>query len=334
MKNNYYVKPYEYNAFADIVISDHQDYKAWNANNYIQVFVTELNNKTKDIYIDYLSGSVYGCIPILKIEDLSPDKINNPQQVYDRIKLGLSQGYVYYTFLNHSYIPFYSKDLFDYEEHDVLINSKNSNEIKYIENLKGEYELYEVNEEKIKESFLNCNNNCVFELKSDKNMRYKFNLDSFIKMLYEYLNSKEPKDESVYFHKNGFYSENFFGEKKSSALAYGIDSYSYIVEYVIKNINQKRNIDYRMFYLLKEHKHNMIDKISYLVQHNYIHKDKAEKLMEQFKNLENRLNTIMHIVMKYNYKLTSNVVDRVVGEIDILVKEDKKAFYDLYISLS
>ena len=49
MKKEYYVQPYEYNAFADAVISRHPDYEAWNANNYIQTFVTKRNNDQKDI---------------------------------------------------------------------------------------------------------------------------------------------------------------------------------------------------------------------------------------------------------------------------------------------
>ena len=74
------------------MISEHPDYEAWNMNNYIHTFITNRKHDNGEIYVDYLSGTVFGLIPILKIEDLSPEKLNDPQQIYERVKDGIKHG--------------------------------------------------------------------------------------------------------------------------------------------------------------------------------------------------------------------------------------------------
>ena len=334
MKKEYYVQPYEYNAFADAVISRHPDYEAWNANNYIQTFVTKRNNDQKDIYIDYYSGSVFGLIPLLKINDLSPSKLLDPEQVYDRIKQGIKQGQVYYAYLDHFYFPFSQEYQTNHDAHDVLVTSYDENNYSYVENIRGAYHQYNIDENRFKESFINCKNNCIFELEADLNNHYMFDIDVFKQMLFEYVNSIKPVDDSIYFHENGFYSSNHFETKKALTVGYGIDCYAWLAEDIEKKVSQKQMVDYRIFYFLREHKHNMIDKIEYLKQHNYLDIDNYDKLVQQFKNIEHRLNLIMCKVVKYDFQFVASVVDGVAEEMVRVAEDDKRACNDLLVSLS
>ena len=330
MKKEYYVQPYEYNAFADAVISEHPDYEAWNMNNYIHTFITNRKHDNGEIYVDYLSGTVFGLIPILKIEDLSPEKLTDPQQIYERVKDGIKHGLVYYTFLDHFYFPFSQEYQRVHDAHDVMICSLNDNNFGYVENIRGAYHLYTVDEEKLRESFLNCKNNCVFELSPDLNNHFEFDIDSFKQMVFDYMNSRKPDDESIYFHENGFYSDGFFEPKKTLTVAYGIDAYALLVEYMSKRVESKQMVDYRGFYLLREHKHNMIGKLEYLVRHNYLDSEKAEKLITDFRNIEHRLNLMMCKVVKYDFKFSADAVEGVAEEMSVLAEEEKRIFADLY----
>lgn len=334
MKKEYYVQPYEYNAFADAVISRHPDYDAWNANNYIQTFVTRRNNDQKDIYIDYYSGSVFGLIPLLKINDLSPSKSEDPLPVYDRLKQGIKEGIVYYAYLDHFYFPFSPEYQKNHDAHDVLVTSYDENGFSYVENIRGAYHEYSVDESRFKESFINCKDNCIFELEPDLNNHYVFDINAFRQMLSDYMNSREPADDSIYFYKNGFYSSNHFDNKKALTVGYGIEAYSWLADDIVKKVSQKQMVDYRIFYLLREHKHNMIGKIDYIKNHNYLKADSYDKLVEQFKNIEYRLNLMMCKVVKYDFQFAASVVDGIAEEMVRVAEDDKRACNDLLVSLS
>ena len=62
--------------------------------------------------------------------------------------------------------------------------------------------------------------------------------------------------------------------------------------------------------------------------------DNYDKLVQQFKNIEHRLNLIMCKVVKYDFQFVASVVDGVAEEMIKLAEEDKKVCNDLLLSLS
>jgi hypothetical protein len=329
------IKPYQYNAFAESIISNHRDYSSWFHNNYIQLVGLESPEGSPDVSLDYFSGNVFGYIPLMKYKDFTKivDSIRS-KELLSIIRGGLSTGCAWYIFLDHYFI----KDKKDFQchhfIHDVLLYKDNGEEFEYMEFDGGIYTSHIIEYKIFIDAFCNHDNNCIHKLGINNSSSYKFEYCKFIEMIEDYTFSRNSlKNSHIYFDESIFHNDDFFGQRKECIKFYGIEVYELACKKVYNSIRKSQWLDFRIFYLLYEHKVNMIGKINYCVQSGFLKSNDAKVLVDQYIEIRDRLYACLLLVFKYNFTFKKSCIENIDKELDKIYIEEKQLLMELLFNL-
>lgn len=325
----FYVKAFQYYAFADYVIRGHVDYKDWVYNNYIQVCAKDVHGQ--DLEVDYLVGSVFGKHPLMNMIDHYEIKKHDGKDAYDLILNGLEQKRMYYIFLDHYYIKsssYYGKK---HWIHDVFVVRRENGVIYYLENTDGFIHLLSMPESELATSYIEQDNHCTFELSVNNDFRYKFSIDRFCLMLKDYVMATDSlAHQEEYLAQTGYYSKEFFEGKLEHINYWGINVYDSIAKNTIECAQNGKFVDYRWFYLMKEKNDILCDKLLYCESKGYIGMDDVKKVNQQLMGLSNDIKKGMNRVVKYVY---SGFNLSGIPEVGENLLEIKKKELEVYASL-
>lgn len=304
------VKPYQHNAYVESILYSHKDYNNWIANNYIQVMAYKYNNR---IGIDYLSGSIFGSVPLLDFYSLDKEEMfNSEYDVHNDLKEWIDSNKYIYTFLDEFYIP--KRNAFNkfHFNHDSLIYGYDND--KRIYNIvgfdsSGNYSISEISFEILYRAI--CNENICLILLKLKEIDYNFDIDKFTEMLLDYTQAKDCRDKLSLYLDMESYNEVYYDNKFNNAESFGINIYSCFNEILEFCAINKSNLDYRNFYLLYEHKLNMLSKIKYLKINNFL--KNTYKIEEEFNKLINMAGIILRLSLKYNMNHDQQILMKIYG---------------------
>ena len=301
-KFDFYVQPYQYNAFADLIIQKHPDYNAYVNNNFIQIIGMNSINEDIGIFVDYLCGNVYGRLPLLNVTDYSYLKNKDKQQTIQLIKNGLKGNKKYYLFLDHFYIENTTEYQKRHFQHDILLLSNENGFFRYLENVNGYILEYVIEEKNFFYNFYSHNNSHIFELTYNTNERYYFELDRFLQMLNDYTYGNKVNNMKLYLPECGFYSNNFFDGRINRIDHWGINVYDIIAQRTSNSVKNHSFIDYRAYYIMFEKNQNLIKKLDYCIKERHIRNYDFATEKKQLKELCTDLQNMMYRAIKYNYR--------------------------------
>lgn len=326
---DFYVKPFQYNAFADYVIRNHPNYVEWTNNNYIQLAAKDILEA--DLEVDYFCGSVFGKIPLMSMIDHYEIRRYDGQEAYDIIVLGLEKGFKYYLFLDHFYIK--SSQFFQkrHHVHDVLVVGRTDGMINFLENTDGFIRKFEISESEFLSSYLSHDNYCTFELNANNDVKYAFSIERFENMLNEYafgIDSSVNSDQ--YLDNNGYYSKEFFEAKFERINCWGVNVYDSISRKTIELAKQKKFVDYRWYYLVMEKNNILCKKLDYCKKRGYIGEIESDLVSQRLNELSNEIKKNMNRVVKYVY---SGFALQGIPEVGLNMLEIKKSELEIYMEL-
>lgn len=326
-----YVKPYQYNAFADYIVREHPDYEEWANNHFIELVGMDQIKEDIPVSVDYLSGNIYGKIPLLSIIDYSYLKNKDKDKVIKLIEEGLSAGKRYYVFIDH----FYMKNTKEYQNehmvHDILLIKNEDGKFYFFENVDGFIDEYEMEKALFWKIFYAHDIECIYELGISEEAEYTFDIGLFRKMIEDYTFARDLSGSyKEYLPDCGFYSNEFFDGRLEKITYWGIDVYDIISKKTKVNAKHKEYVDYRCYYILIERNQNMISKLMFCIDRGYIGKESVEDIIERLNNINARIKKNMHRVFKYIYSdFRVSGMDEVADSMQEIKQEEKEVYIDL-----
>lgn len=337
----FYTQPYQYNAFADYVIKDHPDYEDWTQNNYVQLIGDAEIDKEANSTIEYFTGTVFGKLPMLHIQDIAKRKrkalkLNTPEakeELADYILKAVSKKKCAYLFFDHYHIKSSESYMKEHMKHDVMIVDYSDDKVTYFENVGGMYTKLVIDKEEFMAAYFGNDDACTFILSPNRKFSYRFDIDRFITMLEDYTYAKDSRvHEDMYLTYEGFVSKDFWPLKEKGSKNFGINTYETVKNYSIHYRETKVGFDYRMYYLLFEHDRRMVEKLNYICERGYADFATLGQEISELGELTDSLYQILTKAIQFSYVPPT---DEQVKEItDRLMEEYKKekALYERIIN--
>lgn len=332
------VKVFQYDAFADRIVSTHRDYKNWLDNNYIHVYawIDENAPLEFDRYtIDYMAPNVFGYHPLLEYNDFrgfleGEDKKN----IIDIIQKNSKTGSYWYLNLDQYYL----KQEADYQKnhfiHDVLVVEDTGSGFKYIQYLGGNYSECEAPYKDFYDAFCAHDDSCCYRIGPQNDVNYEFDLSRFKKMLKAYLECEDGfKDLDTYYQLDTFYNPDFYNARLEHKKYWGIDTYDIFEKCIKECLNAQKMMDYRVGYAFYEHISGLCVKLERCYQDKYIVVDKYTKIMEELSDYKSKLYSLLLIIMKYNVSLNGRQLEKQLPLIENMKKNVKRTLLEFYESL-
>lgn len=319
------VKTYQYHAFLNSIIINHKNYIDWFANNYIQlVFFEDLN---LDIKLDYLSENIMSACPLLnrviaRNKNLFLDDIDNLNNI---IINSISRGECINLFVDEYYVPnrtFYKSkhNIHDILIYDVDLSSNFFSILGYSTNAHYQKSLISIDEMKLA---MNNTNPC-FNTFAIMPCDYKFDIQIFKIMVKEYLYSIDSRENLGIYLDLGAYNKYFFEEKINPSCVFGLSIYEKVIEKLQICSNSYSFIDYRMAYLIYEHKINLKEKIYYLQKNGYI--NDIEEIINGLDEMIQISNICHRVIIKYNFSKQKEIIHSVIEKYEFIKAKDKNVF--------
>lgn len=333
----FYVKPYQFNAFADYVISSHPDYEAWNNNNYIQMIGNAEIEKTVHSTVEYYTGTVFGRLPMLDINDLSKKKeALKTEEERENFTNGLldviNNKHCLYMMSDHYYLSNSEAYQKEHVKHDVLAYEYADGKIGYFESVGGMYGKFSVDAKEFFEAYYGTSDPCTFELSCNEKFSYKFDLKRFTTMLEDYAFARDSRERwNLYICDTGFISPDFYRMKDAGEKCFGVEVFKTVRDYSLNYKETSVGIDYRMYYILFEHDQKMLEKLQYCCEHGYIDPSKIGAEMGRLGELVNELYMLLTKVIQFNYvDPTDEQVKEVVEKLMSIYSKEKELYIDLF----
>lgn len=333
-----FANAYQYVGYAMSIAEQHPDFNNWILNNYIQITFDYNNIKKEGIIIDFLGGTIFDSVKLLCYEDCDKIKIlekNIDNAIIHFVEHSINNNKYICTMLNEFYVPNrlpYKKKEF---EHDVLIygystEKKLINIIGY--NEKNKYKVSNISYGEFCKAFRTTN----FMLKRIwvNWSRYDFDMSVLKNSLFDYLfsiNCIKKLDNYIDTEKGDL--SFFLGKFKShNIIAWGLDVYPAIIEYVLWKKELLSTLDIRIFYIIHEHKRCMKKRLNLLEKKITFNINNTMKVYEY---LERETKVILYMSMKYNISSTTKsfVLDKIIKKIKDIRIIEKNCLSDILYKL-
>lgn len=321
------IKTYQYNAFPDYIMQKHPDYFKWLYSNFIQIIGLDLDIGC----VDYNCGSVYGRLPLLKINDYSSELEKMEfDDIREMIDEGLKKGKKYYCFLDAYWLEGRGEYKTEHYPHDVLISEDNADDFVYIENVDGFYKFFRLNKDLFLKNMLGIGFKTLIELDVNSSKSFELDIDNICIMLDEYLKgTSDPRNTGLYYDDTDFSCRVIFDDKDKITTCYGIDVYKLIKEKIIKTAQKSERIDFRVIYLLLEKNELMINRLEYLQKEINLDKSVIERLKKEIEKICTRLKKCMYIMIKYNYKRNTRKIIEMCKEFAEIELYERRVYEDI-----
>lgn len=332
------IKVYHLNAFAQCIIANHKSYLDWHYNNYIQLFGWFLNGGKREhdnCVLAYLTGNIYGYVPLLSYENFSERFVETKKEdVLPLIRENMEDDIVWYLFLDQ----FYTKEELAYQNRhyirDVLVHNDNGKYFEYVQFDNGFYSNHKADEVSFLEALTCHDANCLYRIKLNHDMTYRFQLPVLIEMLKDYTFSRDSRERiDMYFKKDLFHSDALFGFQEEFDYYFGMDVYQMLIKKMEYSIKTKESLDGDLFHVMYEHKMHLIHTIQYCKENGYLEGRFADSLISRFKELAERLYGILYQVMQRDFTLKARNLIAVIGEFKDIARKEKVLLVELISGL-
>lgn len=192
-------------------------------------------------------------------------------------------------------------------------------------NLKGQFCKIRISINDFLDAFTSCDagkdlnkkglaNKYYFKLYKFRDRTYHFSVDYMVEQIQAYLSSRDIS----YYSEPMIYGEN---------IKFGISCWDNVDHYFKENNDI---IDERLLKVILEHKHVMKNRISYLLENNYLYN---HRFIRRFCELEQMASKIQILGLKYNINHNGKSIDEIRTIINTMVEFEGKIFNDLICSL-
>lgn len=333
-----FANAYQYVGYAMSIAEQHPDFNNWILNNYIQLTFDYCNVVKEGIVIDFLGGTIFDSVELLYYEDCDKIKIlneNTDDAIIHFIEQSIKNDKYICTMLNEFYVPNRSSYRKEDFEHDVLIygcstEKKRINIIGY--NEKKEYKVSSISYDEFCEAFRTSNS--MLKRIGVNWSRYYFDINVLENSLFDYLfgvNCMEKLDNYIDTEKGdlSFFLGKFSLHKR---IAWGLDIYPAIIEYVLWKKELLSTLDIRIFYILYEHKRCMRKRLSLLEKKITFNINYSIKAYEY---LEEEAKIILYRSMKYNISSTAkgSALDMIIKKVKNIRKVERNCLSELLYKL-
>lgn len=329
----FYIQPYQYNAFADKVIREHPDYEDWVNNNYIQLVGNAVLETDVHSTVEYFSGTTFGKLPLLNIVDLSKRREKmvteeDRENLLNDIFEALSNKNDLYLHFDHYYVKNSEYYMKEHMVHDVLVFDYTGETVSYYENVGGMYTKFVIDKEEFITAYLGNDNAMTYVLSCNKEFRYKFDLERFVTMIEDYaLGNDSRENKELYLYEDGFFSDDFYTMKESGEKNFGVEVYKTVRDYSLNYKETSVGLDYRMYFTLFEHNRRMIEKLNYCCEKGYINFEDFKNEIEELGEITNTLYQILAKVIQYSYSAPTDEQVKAVVDQMMEVYEKEKPLY-------
>lgn len=300
------------------IIGNHEQVYPWIFSNYIQLYINkDFKYDVSDFYFPYPYelGFADVCRWIL---DQKIDKsfiYNRWESVIDFIINCIDSNNYVHTMINYFYIPvshMYNKNDF---YHDILIYGYDLDKgILYFRDfLNGlKYSSAEVSFSDFTKAFSQGNSTnkqdylhgMVRLYKFNNDYDYKFNIKNIINSIKSYLSGKTPEYWELY----------NVGDRENTV--FGVEIYTTLKNYIIRQAKGEFYIDIRPFYLLYDHKRIMCLRLKYLDEQGCFNDCDNKSNIIAAAEIEFQAKTIINLIIKYSINKNINLISRITNMLD------------------
>lgn len=296
--------------------------KTWIYSNYIQIFA----NKELSInrWADFYFPMPYEVRPFelckwLEVQKNSEEYVDkNCPNIIEYVKSLIDNNYYVHMMINYKYLSRsrYSRRNID-RNHDILIYGYDDDtKFLYCSDFMFETNKYTFSQctfdelekayysqvDKEKTSYLN---HSIYSYKVKSDCDYEYHIKNIMYWIKQYLNSESPE------YWNGY---NFCNREN---IMWGI-SYHDALLHSLLTVGD-RNIDVRFFYLLKDHKKMMCERLLFIERFN----SNVREYISEYEEIYSKMTLIVNMVIKYNMVHKDDMVNNIVDKL----KEAKNMEY-------
>ncbi|SET19445.1 hypothetical protein [[Clostridium] polysaccharolyticum] len=328
------IKVYQLNAFAECIIASHKDYRDWHYNSYIQLigWCEDISRDPADkCILDYLTGNIFGYIPLLHYENYSLRLVSSPKEaILPMIQDNFEKDSVWYLFLDQ----FYTQEELAYQKshyvHDILLHKDNGSNFEYVQFDNGFYSKHKVGTEAFLEGLTSNDANCLYKIKLNNEYSYQFSLETLIEMLKDYTYARDSRDKlSLYFDSSVFHSEQVFDHRIARVHYFGIENYEMLSGHMNGCMKRREIPDWMLFNVMYEHKNHMMGTILYCVEKGILDEEHASPLMERYGEIADRLYRVVYRVLQRDFASREQNFMHVIKEYEEIGKMEKPILEEL-----
>lgn len=320
-----------YGAFLSI-LQNHEMAKPWIVSNFIQLECP--NDMEQNTRMDFYMGSPYfiSVCPWILLQRIRKDMIQLKwsNNISHFVREALLQGYYVFLMVDQFFIPAssaYQKyhrihELFIYgydDVEEVFYISDNFQNGQYIRGICSftdlNYSYIDLSKSK------DLGQELIYLLSFNNFGQFDINLEVLKELLSDYL-----------FSINSSQKNNLLNQPLKKEWVYGLECYVHLIHY-LKHIMPKVNqLDIRPFYVLKNHKTMMIERLMYLSQIQLL-KD-PDTFISSYVRIEELAKIVLNLSLKYVVSKNLNILTRIAERLDQLSSIEADLLPRLLKSLS
>lgn len=323
------IKNYQRDAYPLLAMgAKGEEYLPWAYSNFVQLMVNlnefQNENRFRVMYCNQYVGFQSPFLETMKIKR-SYFKLFG-SDICNFIIQNINYGFYVMLSIDKYYIPntpTYNKK---HKYHDILIYGYDSNELKTLGyGRKGILEKNCVSHTCFRAAFDNLQidknwwNDLMFMFRCKEKINYKFNLELFKHLLWDYLNGKNTAE----------YTQEELAQTHMDIFAFGMDIYQFYEIYLRALVQGKGYYDCIPIHLLVEHKNIIWKSIEYLEHQNIISQD-ANIANMYWEKVKQRFELFLRLFIKS--KLTNDVryLKTILREMGEVVQKEKRILGNLY----
>ena len=312
INKNPIIKCYQYNAFAISIASLHENFREWIIDNYIQLSFDYCNINRNGILVDFLGGTIFDSLSLLKYEDGNKDRYySSGDKILSYIINKINEEKYICTMLNEYYVPERKNYKNEYFEHDIMIYGYNTDEkviniIGY--NNDGKYVASNISFCEFVKAFET--NNLFLKLIEINKNKYDYNIFKFKDFLVDYIKGTDCKNKLDKYVDVSKGELSFFVGKYTNhtKVSFGIKIYDALKYYLMFVTSNDTEMDYRPFYTLYEHKVLMLERLNIV---NVLEKKNIDKVILEYQNILEKSRIILNLIIKYQFKHEKEYIDQI-----------------------
>lgn len=303
------ITTYTQHAHLLTILGNEPKTKSWVFSNYIQIYINKELNINK--WGDYYFPMPYEIRPFevckwLEVQKNSEEFIDgNCEDIVKYVINLIDNNYYVHMMINYKYLSKsrYSKSNIDME-HDVLVYGyDNDAGILYCADFMFETSKYVFSDctyDEFRTAYTGVKgmpsylNHYIFSYRIKKECDYEYHIKNIVFWLKQYTNSEAPEYWVGY---------NYCNEKN---VVWGISYYDILVQRLL-SIEQD-DLDIVFFYLLKDHKKIMIERLRFIESNSLSMKEYIEAYEEMY--CEHTI--IVNMVIKYNLSKNKEVIKKII----------------------
>lgn len=283
--------------------------RGWVFSNYIQIYIDNhlRKNSWGDFYfpMPYEIKSLELCKWILtqKCHENLVDK--RYSDIVDYIKDVLENDFFVHMMINHKYLANSSLD----RTHDILVfgydQAKQELHCADFASRAGKYIFFKCSFDEFREAYRDEDvkkgftylNHFIYSYKVNKECDYGYNVHNIIFWLKQYVNSEAPEYWEGY---------NYSGRV---LVTWGMDYYEVLCRNLLTIGDEQ--IDLKFYYLLKDHKKMMLERLKFLENDSLCLKEYIEAYEEIYKDIS----IVVNMAVKHNVVNPKGITDRMIDRI-------------------